>query len=111
MSPVIRDKEGGTNDVGVAADAEFLASLGYKQEFKRDFSRTELFGLSFSIIGVAPSVAYVRELTQECLEHMDSFILFLYRSVLLYSIVYGPVAMVWGVRAPMHALMEFHSSL
>ncbi|RDB25810.1 putative amino-acid permease C11D3.08c [Hypsizygus marmoreus] len=71
MTPDTRDEE---HKPEVASDVELLASLGYKQEFKRDFSPAELFGLSFSIIGVAPSVA----------------------SVLLYSIVYGPVAMVWG---------------
>ena len=32
-------------------DEAFLASLGYRQELKRDFSGIELFGLSFSLIG------------------------------------------------------------
>ena len=32
-------------------DEERLAKLGYKQEFKRDFSPLELFGLSFGLIG------------------------------------------------------------
>jgi hypothetical protein len=41
-------------------DDDYLARLGYKQEFKRDFSRLELFGLSFSIVGVVQSIAYVR---------------------------------------------------
>lgn len=40
-------------------DEDLLAQLGYKQEFKRDFSRLELFGLSFSIIGVVQSIAIV----------------------------------------------------
>jgi uncharacterized membrane protein YesL len=40
-------------------DQDVLAMLGYKQEFKRDFSRVELFGLSFSIVGVVQSIAYV----------------------------------------------------
>ena len=40
-------------------DAALLASLGYKQDFRRTFSRLELFGVGFSIIGVFPSVAYV----------------------------------------------------
>ncbi|ESK88339.1 gaba permease [Moniliophthora roreri MCA 2997] len=48
-------------------DETLLAELGYKQEFKRDFSTLELFGLGFSIIGVLPSIA----------------------SVLVYSIPYG----------------------
>ena len=36
------------------ADEAFLASLGYKQEFKREFKPFELFGLSFSMIGMFP---------------------------------------------------------
>ena len=47
----------GTN--GSYNDEDLLARLGYKQEFKRDFSRLELFGLSFSIVGVVQSIAYV----------------------------------------------------
>ncbi|KAF5385554.1 hypothetical protein D9757_006745 [Collybiopsis confluens] len=38
-------------------DQDVLGRLGYKQEFKRDFSRIELFGLSFSIVGVVQSIA------------------------------------------------------
>ncbi|KIK52793.1 hypothetical protein GYMLUDRAFT_207812 [Collybiopsis luxurians FD-317 M1] len=57
------------------ADEVALATLGYKQEFKRHFTYLELFGLSFSIIGVVQSIA----------------------AVLVYSIPYGgPVSMVWG---------------
>ncbi|KAF7297454.1 GABA permease [Mycena indigotica] len=56
-------------------DEELLARLGYKQEFKRDFSRLELFGLSFTIVGVVQSIA----------------------AVLLFSLPYGGlVGMVWG---------------
>ncbi|KAJ7604303.1 amino acid/polyamine transporter I [Mycena polygramma] len=58
-----------------ANDEALLARLGYKQEFKRDFSRIELFGLSFTIVGVVQSIA----------------------AVLLYSLPYGGlVGMVWG---------------
>lgn len=57
------------------ADAELLATLGYKQEFKREFSSIEVFGIAFSIMGVAPSIA----------------------STLIYSLPSGgPVSMVWG---------------
>ncbi|KAL4246862.1 Amino Acid-Polyamine-Organocation Transporter [Abortiporus biennis] len=57
------------------ADEELLASLGYKQEFKRAFSGIETFGIAFSIIGLLPSIA----------------------SVLFYSVPNGgPSAMVWG---------------
>ncbi|PCH43032.1 APC amino acid permease [Wolfiporia cocos MD-104 SS10] len=58
-----------------AADEDLLASLGYKQEFRREFTGLETFGIAFSIIGLLPSIA----------------------SVLSDSIPYGgPAAMVWG---------------
>ncbi|KAJ8077629.1 hypothetical protein PM082_002062 [Marasmius tenuissimus] len=41
------------------ADEELLASLGYKQEFKRAFSPLEVFGVAFSIQGLLPSIASV----------------------------------------------------
>lgn len=57
------------------ADETLLASLGYKQEFRREFAPFEVFGIAFSIIGLLPSVA----------------------SVLVYALPNGgPVAMVWG---------------
>ncbi|THV05118.1 amino acid transporter [Dendrothele bispora CBS 962.96] len=57
------------------SDQSVLANLGYKQEFRRDFSKIELFALSFNIVGVVQSIA----------------------SILVYSIPYGgPVSMVWG---------------
>ncbi|KAF5348720.1 hypothetical protein D9758_006798 [Tetrapyrgos nigripes] len=57
------------------SDQSVLADLGYKQEFQRNFSKIELFGLSFNIVGVVQSIA----------------------SILVYSIPYGgPVSMVWG---------------
>ncbi|CAL1697988.1 unnamed protein product [Somion occarium] len=62
-------------DAIAQADEELLATLGYKQEFKRAFSGLETFGVAFSIIGLLPSIA----------------------SVLFYSIPNGgPSAMVWG---------------
>ncbi|CAE6518491.1 unnamed protein product, partial [Rhizoctonia solani] len=36
------------------ADEELLASLGYKQEFKRTFTPFEVFGVAFSIISLVP---------------------------------------------------------
>ena len=57
------------------ADEALLATLGYKQEFRREFAALEVFGIAFSIIGLLPSIA----------------------SVLVYSLPNGdPVAMVWG---------------
>ena len=57
------------------ADEALLATLGYKQEFRREFAPLEVFGIVFSIIGLLPSIA----------------------SVLVYALPNGgPVAMVWG---------------
>ncbi|KAI0028695.1 amino acid/polyamine transporter I [Vararia minispora EC-137] len=59
----------------LSSDEAVLASLGYKQELKRDFGALELFGLAFSLIGIVPSIA----------------------SVLIYALPNGgPVALVWG---------------
>ncbi|KAK0196787.1 APC amino acid permease [Armillaria mellea] len=60
---------------GVDNDEGLLASLGYKQELKRQFKPLEIFGVAFSIIGVAPA----------------------FSSVLIYSLPNGGAfAMVWG---------------
>ena len=39
------------------SDEEILYALGYKQEFKRDFTIWSSFSVSFSILGLLPSVA------------------------------------------------------
>jgi hypothetical protein len=39
------------------SDDARLAELGYKQEFKRHFTLWETFGLSFSMVTVAPGIA------------------------------------------------------
>jgi hypothetical protein len=41
-------------------DELLLNSLGYKQEFRREFSPVEVFGIGFSIIGLFPSITFVR---------------------------------------------------
>ncbi|KAF9507561.1 hypothetical protein BS47DRAFT_1303851 [Hydnum rufescens UP504] len=65
----------GRQVVFVSPDEEILARLGYMQEFKRAFSAFEVFGVSFSIIGLFPSIV----------------------SVLIYAVPNGgPSAMVWG---------------
>ena len=43
----------------LTSDNAALAALGYKQEFKRHFTPLEVWGLSFSIIGIFPSIASV----------------------------------------------------
>ncbi|KAF8526136.1 amino acid/polyamine transporter I [Gautieria morchelliformis] len=59
----------------LTADEQLLHSLGYKQEFKREFTGFEVFGIAFSIIGLLPSIA----------------------SVLFFAVPNGgPVGMVWG---------------
>ncbi|KAH8654070.1 amino acid transporter-like protein [Tricladium varicosporioides] len=39
------------------SDEEILVALGYKQEFKRDFSIWSSFSVSFSCLGLIPSIA------------------------------------------------------
>ncbi|KAG2140236.1 amino acid/polyamine transporter I [Suillus bovinus] len=40
-------------------DEAILARLGYKQEFRREFTPLEVFGVAFSIVGLLPSIASV----------------------------------------------------
>jgi hypothetical protein len=50
--------EGGeTSRLMVDVDDETLKELGYRQEFKRKFNFWSLFSLSFSAVGLLPSVA------------------------------------------------------
>ncbi|KAI1617406.1 amino acid transporter-like protein [Exophiala viscosa] len=42
---------------GATQDEMVLGALGYKQEFKRDFTIWESFSVSFSVLGLLPSVA------------------------------------------------------
>lgn len=57
------------------ADEEVLVSLGYKQEFKRDLTIWSSFSVSFSVLGLLPSIA----------------------STLTYNLGYsGPAGSVWG---------------
>lgn len=39
------------------ADEEVLAALGYKPEFKREFSLFTTFSVSFAVLGLLPSFA------------------------------------------------------
>lgn len=39
------------------SDEEVLAALGYKPEFKREFSVWTTFGVSFAVLGLLPSFA------------------------------------------------------
>lgn len=70
---IITTADGGVVLAG-EADAELLASMGYKQELKRNFSTLEVFGIAFSIMGLLPSIA----------------------STLAFSLPAGPGGMVWS---------------
>jgi len=39
------------------SDDDILEELGYRQEFKRKFGLWSIFGLSFSALGLLPSLA------------------------------------------------------
>jgi len=41
-------------------DEEVLAALGYKAEFKREFSLFTTFSVSFAVLGLLPSFAWVQ---------------------------------------------------
>ena len=87
----------------LSPDDAFLASLGYKQEFKRQFSKMELFGVSFSIIGVLPSIACVFISTFLLRETYDKK----HRSVLVYALPNGgATALVWGVCARVSVFID-----
>jgi uncharacterized membrane protein YesL len=66
-------------------DDDYLARLGYKQEFKREFSRLELFGLTFSIVGVVPSIVCVLAFATFRSTHLPHWIL-QYSFTILHSI-------------------------
>ncbi|KAH9948494.1 APC amino acid permease [Amylocystis lapponica] len=64
---------------------------GYKQEFRREFTGLEVFGIAFSIIGLLPSIAYVGPIF--CAQPLTGVC----SSVLFYSVPNGGAsAMVWG---------------
>ncbi|KAK6331966.1 hypothetical protein TWF718_002503 [Orbilia javanica] len=64
-----------TSDHPMSADEEALYALGYKQEFKREFSLWTTFCVSFAVLGLLPSFA----------------------STLYYGMGYaGTAGMVWG---------------
>jgi hypothetical protein len=41
----------------INSDDETLGELGYRQEFKRKFNLRSIFSLSFSTLGLLPSIA------------------------------------------------------
>ncbi|KAG2131546.1 hypothetical protein BD769DRAFT_1386751 [Suillus cothurnatus] len=74
-------------------DEAILAGLGYKQEFRREFTPLEVFGVAFSIVGLLPSIAYDASLYRDEFSTYET----LFRSVLFNAMPNGgPLAMVWG---------------
>lgn len=58
-------------------DVALLAALGYRQEFRRQFSILETFGVAFSIIGLVPSIAFVlHPIYLECFALINSHEIF-----------------------------------
>lgn len=57
VTSVLKDGEGVFIDHQMSADEATLVALGYKQEFKREFSVWTSFGVSFSVLGLLPSTA------------------------------------------------------
>ncbi len=63
------------NLAAMSDDEATLATLGYKQEFKREFSAWTTFAVSFAVMGLLPSIA----------------------TTMWYGIGYaGPAANTWG---------------
>jgi hypothetical protein len=57
VTSVLPEGEGAYVDHQMSADEATLVALGYKQEFKREFSVWTSFGVSFSVLGLLPSTA------------------------------------------------------
>ncbi len=68
VTSVLRGDEVPVYDREFTADEEVLAALGYKPEFKREFSLWTSFCVSFAVLGLLPSFAatmyYVRTLKE-----------------------------------------------
>ena len=57
VTSVLPDGEVPVYDRQLNADEEVLAALGYKPEFKREFSLWTTFCVSFAVLGLLPSFA------------------------------------------------------
>lgn len=77
-------------DHEVTHDDAVIMALGYKAEFKREFSLLTTFGVSFSVLGLLPSIA----------------------STLTYSIAYaGNAGLTWGYLIGMIGVMGVACSM
>jgi hypothetical protein len=57
VSSVLPDGDVPLDHVFTTDDEEVLAALGYKSEFKREFSLFTTFCVSFAVLGLLPSFA------------------------------------------------------
>jgi hypothetical protein len=57
VTSVIPRQESVYVDHEMSVDEATLVALGYKQEFKREFSAWTSFSVSFSVLGLLPSTA------------------------------------------------------
>ena len=57
VTTVLSGNEVPVFDRELTADEEVLAALGYKPEFKREFSLWTTFCVSFAVLGLLPSFA------------------------------------------------------
>ncbi|KAF2442080.1 amino acid transporter [Karstenula rhodostoma CBS 690.94] len=79
-----------THDHAFSADDEVLAALGYKSEFKREFSLFTTFCVSFAVLGLLPSFA----------------------STLFYGMGYaGTAGMTWGWAVAMVGIQSVACSM
>lgn len=83
LHPVIDDHE-------MSSDEADLVALGYKQEFKREFSMWSSFAVSFALLGLLPSIA----------------------STLYYGLGYtGTAGMTWGWMVAMVGIQAVATSM
>lgn len=57
VTSVLPDGDVPIADHALSADERVLVALGYKQEFKREFSLWTIFCVSFAVLGLLPSFA------------------------------------------------------
>jgi hypothetical protein len=57
VTSVLKNGDVPENLEALSDDEAALAALGYKQEFKREFSAWTTFAVSFAVMGLLPSIA------------------------------------------------------
>ncbi|KAE9973205.1 hypothetical protein BLS_003726 [Venturia inaequalis] len=71
------------------ADEEILGALGYKQEFKRDLTWIESFSVSFSVLGLLPSIASTLSYNLAYSGQAGSVWGWIVAGILIQSVVFG----------------------